>query len=71
MEEQLAAMPWPELKSILGDLEVLLEAHEESSVLRSIRALREEMDALLLGREAKAQATIRGACRRSLQASKV
>jgi hypothetical protein len=53
-------MPWAELKSILGDLEVLLEAHEESSVLRSIRALREEMDALLLGREAKAQATIRG-----------
>ena len=58
MEAALASMSWADMKGILSDLEVLLEAHEEASVLRSIKQLRADLGGVLSGREADARRII-------------
>ena len=58
MENALANMTWADMKGILSDLEVLLEAHEETAVLRSIKQLREDLDGVLSGREVDARRII-------------
>ena len=63
MEAALANMPWAEMKSILSDIEVLLEANEEADVLRNIKQLRADLQTLLTGRENDARRLITGAGR--------
>lgn len=61
MEAALSAMPWGEVKSVLSDLETLLEAGEETATLRTIKTLRADLEMLLAGRETDARRLIGGA----------
>jgi len=61
MEAALANMPWSEMKSILSDIEVLLEANEEADVLKNVKQLRADLQTLLTGRENDARRLITGA----------
>lgn len=60
MEAALANMPWSEMKSILSDIEVLLEANEEADVLKSIKQLRGDLQTLFSNRESDARRLIIG-----------
>lgn len=61
MEQALANMPWSEMKSILSDIEVLLEANEEADVLKNIKQLRADLQTLFTGKETDARKLIAGA----------